>query len=332
MKDTVLVTGGAGFIGSHVADHLIRNGFHVLVLDDLSGGFTDNIPSKAEFYQGSILNQELIENIFRRHCPRFVFHLAAYAAEGLSPFIRNFNCRNNIEGSENLITASINHKVECFVFTSSIAAYGNQTPPFHESTPLRPIDPYGAAKTCVEYSLHNAKEIHGLNHVIFRPFNVYGERQNTGDPYRNVVGIFIARAIQGKTLQIFGSGEQCRSFTHVDDVAPAIAAAVGWRECWNSAINIGVRAPVAINRLAQMVAIDLSDHDVKIEHVPQRHEAVEAWCDVEKCRAIFGDIMPNISIEDGLSRTIAWVKQNGIRASKPFANIEIKEKLPPSWK
>ena len=224
MKAKTLVTGAAGFIGSHIVDHLVSSGHTVIALDDLSGGFADNISAEAVFVEGSINNVELVNRLFQEHQFEYVFHLAAYAAEGLSHFIRRFNYQNNLIGSINLINASINTgTVKCFVFTSSIAVYGaNQLPMREDTTPL-PEDPYGISKLAVELDLKSALEMFGLNYMIFRPHNVYGERQNIGDPYRNVVGIFMNQIMQGKELTIFGDGLQTRAFSHVDDVAPIIA-------------------------------------------------------------------------------------------------------------
>src|SRR3989441_7006830 len=199
----ILVTGGAGFLGSHVVDSLIASGNKVIVLDDLSGGFRDNIHLQAEFVEGSILDYKLVNMLFDKYPIRHVYHLAAYAAEGLSHFIKRFNYENNLLGSVNLINASINHNIKCFVFTSSIAVYGkNQVPMREEMMPI-PEDSYGIAKLAVEQELRICREMFGLNYIIFRPHNTYGERQNIGDKYRNVIGIFINQIMQNKRLTIF---------------------------------------------------------------------------------------------------------------------------------
>src|SRR5947209_9334431 len=148
-----LVTGGAGFIGSHVADHLLRLGHRVVVLDDLSGGFIDNVPPDATFVNGSILDEQLVERLFAENEFSYVYHLAAYAAEGLSHFIRRFNYHNNLIGSVNLINEAVNHSVKTFVFTSSIAVYGAAQAPMTESTLPVPEDPYGISKLAVEQDL-----------------------------------------------------------------------------------------------------------------------------------------------------------------------------------
>lgn len=330
MKDTVIVTGGCGFIASHVARHLLESGKHVVILDDLSGGFTSNIPHGAEFYEGSILNQDLLKNIFRRHSPRWVYHLAAYAAEGLSPFIRNFNARNNVEGSENLITAAINYGVECFVFTSSIAAYGDQEPPFTEETPLAPMDPYGAAKAFTEASMRNAKDLHHLNFVTFRPYNVFGSSQNITDPYRNVIGIFMRACLEGRPMTIFGDGNQTRAFSHISQVAPAIAAAVDYPGCWNESFNIGGATHYTVNHLADAVAKAMGVVS-RYDYLAERHEAKHAFCSNGKAKSFFGNLIPDVSLEDGLEEMAEWAKKTPLRPSKPFQGIEITRKLPPSW-
>ena len=228
-----LVTGGAGFMGSHVAEHLLKEGHEVVILDDLSGGFVDNIPKGAKFVKGSITNKGLIDHLFQEYKFDYVFHLAAYAAEGLSHFIRTFNYDNNLMGSMNLINASIHHEIKCFVFTSSIAVYGSAQNPMTEDLSPQPEDPYGIAKAAVEQDLKVAHEMFGLNHIIFRPHNVYGEKQNIGDKYRNVIGIFMNRIMQGEPMAIFGDGDQSRAFTHIDDVAPIIAKSVNVQESYN---------------------------------------------------------------------------------------------------
>ena len=189
--DSILVTGGAGFMGSHVVDELIREGNKVVVLDDMSGGFPENVNEKALLVEGSIMDYELVKDLFAKHKFDYVFHLAAYAAEGLSHFIKRFNYSNNLIGSVNLINESVLNNVKCFVFTSSIAVYGKGQLPMKEDMVPVPEDPYGIAKLAVEEDLKATKEMFGMDYIIFRPHNVYGEKQNIGDKYRNVIGIFM---------------------------------------------------------------------------------------------------------------------------------------------
>ena len=209
-----LVTGGAGFIGSHVIQALLDRQADVLALDDLSGGFEENIPDGARFVRGSIVDSALVERLFAEEKFDYVFHLAAYAAEGLSHFIREFNYTNNVVGSMSVINACVRHPVKCLVFTSSIAVYGaNQVPMLEETVPA-PEDPYGIAKYAVEMDLVAARRMFGLNSIVFRPHNVYGERQNIGDRYRNVIGIFMNQIMRGEPLTVFGDGEQQRHHIH----------------------------------------------------------------------------------------------------------------------
>ncbi len=189
MNPKSLVTGGAGFIGAHVVNELVAMGHEVWVLDDLSGGFLENVNPKATFVQGSITDSALVTGLFATHQFDYVYHLAAYAAEGLSHFIKRFNYENNLIGSINLINESVKNNVKCFVFTSSIAVYGAASPPMLETTVPQPEDPYGIAKLAVEQDLKATHELFGLDYIIFRPHNVYGEYQNMGDKYRNV-GVF----------------------------------------------------------------------------------------------------------------------------------------------
>src|SRR5690606_10162055 len=169
------------FIGSHVVKHCLKMGHTTIVLDDLSGGFEDHIPEGATFVKGSVTDEKLLEDLFNKYEFNYVYHLAAYAAEGLSHFIRRFNYTNNLVGSVNLINEAVKHKCKCFVFTSSIAVYGpGQLPMTEDMTPV-PEDPYGVSKYAVELDLKAAHEMFGLNYVIFRPHNVYGENQNIGD-------------------------------------------------------------------------------------------------------------------------------------------------------
>lgn len=331
MKPVSLVTGAAGFIGSHVAQALLTQGHTVIALDDLSGGFTENVPAGATFVQGSILDHALVDRLFAQHRFDYVFHLAAYAAEGLSHFIKRFNYSNNLIGSVNLINASVNTgTVKCFVFTSSIAVYGrNQVPMTEDATPM-PEDPYGIAKFAVELDLKEAHEMFGLPYIIFRPHNVYGERQNIGDPYRNVIGIFMNQILQGQPMTVFGDGQQTRAFSYIDDVAPIIAASIERPEAYNQVFNVGADTPYSVLALAQAVARAMGVAP-NVKHLPARNEVVHAFSSHEKVQRYFGSLIRNISLEEGLARMAAWVKQTGSRAGKPFEGIEVPRNLPPSW-
>jgi len=326
---TSLVTGGAGFIGSHVADELLGRGHKVVVLDDLSGGFEDNVPRGATFVKGSILDTELIDRLFDRYNFTYVYHLAAYAAEGLSHFIKRFNYNNNLIGSVNLINASVNHGVRCFVFTSSIAVYGAGQSPMTEEMVPQPEDSYGIAKFAVETDLKVTHEMFGLDYVVFRPHNVYGERQNIGDRYRNVVGIFMNQLMKGEPMTIFGDGEQQRAFTHISDVAPVIAESVGIPAARNQVFNVGADVPHTVNRLAEIVSQAMGK-DCNIVHLDPRNEVKIAFSDHSRAEAIFGT-RRKVLLQDGIQTMADWVREHGSRESSIFEDIEIPKNLPPSW-
>ena len=325
----VLVTGAAGFIGSHVARHALDAGFDVVALDDLSGGSLDNVPPKATWTEGSVTDYELLKVMFERERFTYVYHLAAYAAEGLSHFIRRYNYDTNLIGSVNLINLSVLHSVRCFVFTSSIAVYGaNQVPMSEDLTP-EPEDPYGISKYAIELDLRAAHRQFGLPFICFRPHNVYGERQNIGDKYRNVVGIFMNQILQGKPLTIFGDGEQSRAFSSIDDVAPVIALSPLNEQAYGETFNVGGDVASTVNELAKIVA-DAMGVAPNIQHLSARNEVKHAFASHEKVRRFFPLPAP-IPLEDGIGRMAAWVRQVGSRRTKPFASIEIPHGLPDGW-
>lgn len=326
---TSLVTGGAGFMGSHVADHLLAKGHDVVVVDDLSGGFRENVPANATFVQGSVTDHHFIDKLFERHSFDYVYHLAAYAAEGLSHFIKRFNYNNNLIGSVNLVNASINHRVKCFVFTSSIAVYGaGQSPMSEEMIPI-PEDSYGISKLAVEQELRVSHEMFGLDYIVFRPHNVYGERQNVGDRYRNVVGIFMNQLLRGEPMTIFGDGTQERAFTHIDDVAPVIAHSIDYPAARNQVFNVGADTPYTVNDLASIVA-EAMGMKCNVQHLDARNEVKIAYSDHSKGARIFGDRQIK-SLKDGITAMAAWVSQHGSRESNIFEGIEVQRNMPPSW-
>jgi UDP-glucose 4-epimerase len=326
---TSLVTGGAGFIGSHVAGNCVQLGHRVIVLDDLSGGFEVNIPNGATFIHGSVEDERLLCHLFKQYRFDYVYHLAAYAAEGLSHFIRRFNYNTNLIGSVNLINKAIEYHVKCFVFTSSIAVYGrNQLPMREDMTPM-PEDPYGIAKYAVELDLKSANLVFGLNSIVFRPHNVYGENQNIGDKYRNVIGIFMNQIMNEEEITIFGDGEQTRAFSYIEDVAPTIAKSVKFTNAFNETFNIGASTPYSVNLLAQLITKEFGTRS-SIRYEKPRIEVQHAFSDHSKAKRYFGEI-DETSIEQGIRRMARWAKSVGARTSKKFEKIEVVENLPEIW-
>jgi len=326
-----LVTGAAGFIGSHVCDELLHMGHKVVAMDDLSGGFMENVSPRATFVKGRVENRALVAKLFKQHKFDYVFHLAAYAAEGLSHFIKVFNYNNNLIGSVNLINAAVNAgTVKCFVFTSSIAVYGRNQVPMTEDLAPQPEDPYGIAKYAVELDLKEAHEMFGLNYVIFRPHNVYGERQNLSDPYRNVIGIFMNRIRNGQPMTVFGDGKQTRAFSYISDVAPVIARSIAQPKALNQVFNVGADKPHAVIDLANSVAKCMGVKP-NVVHLEARNEVVNAYSSHDKATRVFGDLIENVSLEDGLAQMSHWARTAKLRKTKAFEGIEVFKNLPPSW-
>ena len=221
--------------------------------------------------------------------------------------------------------------VKRFVFTSSIAVYGAAQNPMTESTAPMPEDPYGVAKYACEMDLRAAHEMFGLNYTIFRPHNVYGEHQNIGDRYRNVIGIFMNQIMQGQPMTIFGDGLQTRAFTHIDDVAPLIARCVDVPESSNRIFNIGAETPTSVRDLA-------GDRGEGARRGSRRSASLRParkWCmrfpAARPCRG-FSAGRTTFPWKQGIQRMAAWAKEHGARATKPFAGIEVHKNLPPSWR
>jgi UDP-glucose 4-epimerase len=325
----ILVTGGAGFIGSHVAENLVKMGHKVMILDDLSGGFRENVPEGCEFTECSIVDDEFVGRMFETRRFEIVYHLAAYAAEGLSHFIRRYNYTNNLIGSVTILNAAIRNGTRRFVFTSSIAVYGAGQLPMTEDMIPHPEDPYGIAKRAVELDLQAAAAMFGIEYVIFRPHNVFGERQNIGDPYRNVVGIFMNKIMKGEPMPIFGDGSQTRAFSYIGDVSPIIARGGFEPKAKNKIFNVGADEPVSVIDLAHMVA-DVFDTKPCIINLPSRHEVLHAFSDHSAVKDIFGTT-EKISIQEGLKRMATWARMKGPQQPRPFTQIELYQHLPESW-
>ena len=327
---TALVTGGAGFMGAHLVRTLADRGHDVVAFDDLSGGFEANVDGRASFVRGSVTDEAAVASLFETYRFDAVYHLAAYAAEGLSHFIRRFNYTNNVTGSINIVNACVNHEVDCLVFTSSIAVYGAAQTPMTEDTVPTPEDPYGIAKRTVEQDLAAAHEMFGLDYVIFRPHNVYGELQNIGDRYRNVLGIFMNNILRGDPLPIFGDGEQTRAFSYIGDIVGSIADAPSTPGARGEIFNVGSDTPYSVNDLADIVREAMGVPDHPIMNLPARNEVQHAFSSHDKVRSVFGE-QPTTALSDGVARMAEWARNTGARATPRFANIEIERNLPSAW-
>lgn len=334
-----LVTGGAGFLGSHISRRLIEQGHEVVIIDDLSGGFKENIPKGAKFRKGDISGAFVVDSVFKEYGPfDYVYHTAAYAAEGLSHFIRNFNYTSNVIGSINLINASIKGKVKCFIFTSSMAVYGTQQVPYSEDLKPSPEDPYGIAKYSVEQDLKTAYEMFGMNYIIFRPHNIYGINQNIGDKYRNVIGIFMNQCMKGKPITVFGDGEQTRAFSYIDDMTPIMADAFDKKEMYQEIFNIGGDTPYTINELAEAVREAIGCYNCRTDkpcqrpeiiHLAERYEVKHAHSNHDKIRKHFE--LEQTPLKEGIQVMADWATKVGAQESKEM-KLELTENLYEAWK
>ena len=325
----ILITGGAGFIGSNLAHYLKNKNYKVTIIDDMSGGTMKNVPTGVICYKYSVCDKKKLAELFKAEQFDYVYHLAAYAAEGLSPFIRNYNYTNNVIGTVNIVNECIKNKVKKLIFTSSIAVYGSIKPPYLEIDKPEPEDPYGIAKYACELDIEQAHRMFGLNYVILRPHNVYGPRQNLADMYRNVVSIFLRAAIKNKPINIFGDGNQTRCWTYIDDLMPQFEYCL--KENINGVYNIGSSTFNTVNDLADMIK-DIFPK-TKIKYHPARQEVLHAQSNHDKAINTFGKC--ETSLQDGLQLFLNWINQNkdllDIKTKK-FKNIEIEEGLPNVWK
>jgi UDP-glucose 4-epimerase len=321
--EVALVTGGAGFLGSHIAAHLVASGSEVIALDDLSAGYRENVPPGARLVVGSILDRDLLRRLFRESHFTYVYHFAAYAAECLSHHVRTFNYENNVIGTSNLITESIRAAIKVFVFASTAGVYGSNNELLHEEATPRPEDPYGIAKYAMELDLQAAQRIFGLSHVTFRL------HQDLADRYRNVVGIYMRQALQQQPMVIFGDGLQTRPFSYVGDVVPNIVECVHIASAVGQVINLGGTEAHSVLELSRLVASAVGV-EWRVQHEPSRTEPRQLQLDHTRARRIFG-CAPPTPLHLGLEKTALWAK-NHVREPRPPFAIDLDSQLPPSWR
>jgi len=328
----ILVTGIAGLLGSRLSDWILNNTEHeVIGVDDLSGGYIENIPTKTHFVKLNLKNLESLDKIFEEHKPDIVYHFAAYAAEGLSPFIRKYNYENNLISSTNLITCSIKYDIKRFVFASSMSVYGDKyKPPFHEDLQQCPIDPYGVAKFAVEQDLKIAYEQHGLKYTIVRPHNFYGQNQNIWDKYRNVLGIWMYQIINGMQPTIFGDGEQKRAFSYVDDSIKPFWNASQKDNCIGEIINLGGIKEYTINQACSTL-LEVTNTSLKPNYLEARHEAKHAWSTWEKSIELL-DFDHKIDLKEGLTKMWNWVQTQPNRERFIWPKYELEKGIYEFWK
>lgn len=331
-KKTVLITGCAGLLGSRLADWIVDNDADTFVVgvDDLSGGYIENVNEHIQFNKIDLSTSATqIDELFQKYQFDVVYHFAAYAAEALSPFIRTYNYTNNLVATSNLINASIKYGVKRFVFTSTMAIYGDGTPPFSEDSPRNPIDPYGVAKMACEMDLEIAGAQHGLDWCIIRPHNMYGAKQNIWDSYRNVLGIWMYKKLHDQPFTIFGDGEQVRAFSYIDDSVEHLWKA-GWEsQCSKQIINLGGIHHVSIKDVAHTLAEVVGG--AEIVHLPPRHEVKYAYPTYQKSVDLLG-FEHKTNLYEGLSKMWEWTKQQPKRPRQVWSEYELDKGIYPFWK
>ena len=330
-KKRVLVTGGAGFIGSHLVDYLVKKGNVVTSVDDLSGGYRENINKNGSFIKLDLRDLKKTKLAVLKARPDIIYHLAADATEGRSQFTPIECTGRNYQSTLNLLVSAINSKVKRFIFTSSMAVYGAQKAPFNEAMPTRPEDIYGISKASSEKAVEILSKVHGMEYVIIRPHNVYGPRQNMADPYRNVIAIFMNRILQGKAIYIYGDGEQKRAFSYVSDMIPAIAETGFIRSANGEIFNLGSDTPFTINNLVKTLS-EVSGKKIAIEHIKSRPQEVKlAYCKHDKAKRIlkFSD---KTKLSQGLLEMWKWALDRGSQTPKYMDMEIISSQTPTTWK
>jgi UDP-glucose 4-epimerase len=327
----VLITGVAGLLGSRLADWIIENKpeVEVIGIDDLSGGYEENINPKVNFWQMNLVEHP-IENCFEVHKPDYVFHFAAYAAEGLSPFIRSYNYDNNLKSTARIVNECIKHNVKRLVFTSTLAVYGHQDGNiFDESFVPKPIDPYGVAKYACEMDIQIAGEQHGLDWCIIRPHNVYGVKQNIWDKYRNVLGIWMYQYLNNEKLTIFGDGNQTRAFSYIDDSLEPLWNSAVKEDASKQIINLGGIHEYSIIDAANTLIEVMGGGEISFEE--QRHEVKHSVPTFKKSIDLIG-FKHETNLKEGLIKMWEWAKQQPMRERFVWPSYEIEKGIYSYWK
>jgi len=327
----VLITGIAGLLGSRLADWIIENkpDVEIIGIDDLSGGYKENINSKVKFHYMDLKDPGL-RTIFETEKPNYVFHFAAYAAEGLSPFIRQYNYQNNLVATANIINECIRHDVKRLVFTSTLAVYGHGFGGiFDENQTPKPIDPYGVAKYGCEMDIQIAGEQHNLDWCIIRPHNVYGIKQNIWDKYRNVLGIWMYQHLNNEPMTIFGDGEQTRAFSYIDDSLEPFWNAAILTEASKQIINLGGIEEHSINNACKVLQEVVGGG--KVLYKESRHEVKHSIPTSQKSIDIL-KFEHKTSLKEGLSTMWDWAKKQPRRERFVWPNYELDNGIYSFWK
>lgn len=336
MQKTIVITGVAGLLGSNLAKYILVNHpeYDVVGIDNLFGGLKENIIQNSEhyrFYNCDVASDDLI-SIFEVHHPTYVFHLAAYAAEGLSPFMRKFNTINNTVSTANIVNCCIEYDVQRLVYTSSMSVYGEGIigERFDETLTPAPIDPYAVSKYSCEMDIQIAGKQHNLDWCIIRPHNVYGVGQNIFDKYRNVLGIWMYQALNDMPLTIYGDGLQTRAFSSIDNILPCLWAAATYDKASKQIVNVGGTTPYTISDACECLR-SIIDKETTVVHKEPRYEVKHAIPTFQKSIDIL-DYDQNENLNDGLTKMWNWAKTLEMRERFKWPKYEITKGIYSYWK
>lgn len=326
----IVLTGNAGFMGSHLAEALLKDGHVVYGIDDLSGGYRRNVQLGVTFFHMD-LSSESTYGVIKAIKPDILIHFAADATEGRSQFTPISATRRNLMAYMNTLTGAIAGGVKKVILASSMSVYGAQKPPFNEDMPRAPEDVYAVNKTAMERNTEILSEVHGFRYTIIRPHNVFGERQNIADPYRNVIGIFMNRIMRGLPPIIYGDGMQTRAFTYIDNFTPHAFKLLLEGPTDGQIINIGPTETFTINHVAAVV-LNAFDSKLTPVHYPDRpREVKHAFCTAGKAEILLG-YKTEVSFEDGIARMAAWAKELGPQPLNYLDDLElVNDRAPTTW-
>jgi len=313
----ILVTGGAGFIGSHLADRLLKLGHQVIIIDNESTGRIENIPDDAEYYRGDVRKLDDLDRAFSGGLDA-VFHIAGQASTIQSFDEPLLDLEVNTVGTMNVVSKCLEYEVPRLLFASSMTVYGLiDEIPIDESTPARPISYYGISKYAAERFVHATAARNDLKKpfdaTTFRMFNVYGSRQRLDNPYQGVMGIFIGNVLRQEAIVIYGDGRQSRDFVFIDDVVDAWLAAWQNRSSYNQVFNLGIGHDCTINRLVDLIldSQDQSRESYQIDYQDERPgDQRNMRADIQKAKSILG-WQPSVDLHDGIKSTVSWAKDHG---------------------
>jgi UDP-glucose 4-epimerase len=329
----VIITGVAGFLGSHLADRFLKEGWAVVGVDSFIGGYMDNIPDGITFAELDLVTDTKLLGKITEGADLFI-HAACTAYEGLSVFSPSLVVANTAQATTNCLVAAVNAKVNKFVYLSSMARYGDHDGQlFTEDMETKPQDPYGIAKVASEQLVKNICDTQGLDWVILVPHNIIGPRQKFDDPFRNVASIMTNRILQGKQPIIYGDGTQQRCFSFVQDVVEPLFTACQKPEAVRQVINVGPdEEPISINQLAETLA-DIIGFELDPIYITGRPQEVKiALCSSDKARDLLG-YQTGTNLRNGLQELVDYIVDKGPREFDYHLPIEIEnDKTPTTWK